>query len=240
MKIFGCIRPRSIPTRAFPYRFACSVRFAGVAAALVLLIGPAAGLAQEQDTVALALACVERSAQEEKSRSECPPGVTPAEGIILNRSGFSDEVYESLLDGLATMATTSLEESARVSAVTYLAAAGGRGRPQPEPGTVDRLSAIYAANQSARVRRALLVWLPTQTEQQAAIELLRRAAMEDRPRDRHDHDSPQYAAINSLMNMGAAGRAAVMQLHSNGVVKNPSARSYLDGLERAGFRHRRQ
>jgi hypothetical protein len=178
-----------------------------------------------------------RFEKERRAQGRSTTGAHDAIGTILWRSSPSDAPrVDSLLAGLEKIAIESNEPSARGSAAGLIALAGANsGR-----GIVNRLVRIYDKSGDAEVRFIIVRLMKTQRERRDGLSFLRRVALEPSTQSpshppRGDDLSLQKAALQSLMLMGSEGKQMVQSLYADKLVKDWSARAYLDYLARTGF-----
>lgn len=159
---------------------------------------------------------------------DCAPGIVAAHWVALDRSAYPREVVEGVLDGLIDLALSASEQLVRSRAIVTVAGVGSRHRVEPMEGIVERLGRLYEAADRFDVRFTVANVLQTQHDTARAIELLKRIARDDGPRDRRHGSPPALLALESLRSFGQAGRTALEELHADlPSIRNPAARSTL-------------
>ncbi|MFW6010789.1 MAG: HEAT repeat domain-containing protein, partial [Gemmatimonadota bacterium] len=173
--------------------------------------------------------------------NECPPGILAANGVTRKRSAYPPEVVEGVLDGLIDLALSASEQLVRSRAIVTVAGVGSRRRVEPMAGIVERLGRLYEEADRFDVRFTVANVLQTQHDTARAIDLLKRIARDDGPRDRRHGSPPALLALESLRSFGQAGRTALQELHADlPSIRNPAARSTLVRVAKNNFYFTRQ
>ncbi len=160
--------------------------------------------------------------------------------------------YQSL-DSLEEVALTGTTFRARQHAVSTITSIGiGQGNcvrgPAPTdvkyPGLVRRLASIFWRSQDTELRRSILALMLWQVECTDAVEFLAEVAQQA-PSASEKYTGTvrdgvrvtlQADAVSILLNFGPRGEQVLRRLHSQGSVRDSSARASLDSLSRNGFR----
>lgn len=222
--------------------FPKSLRMVGGLALAVLWVVPLPSSAAGQEAdfdVEAAIECFRMSTR--SLDYDCAPGIVAAHWVAVDRSAYRREVVEGVLDGLIDLALSASEQRVRTRAIVTVAGVGSRHRVEPMPGIVERLGRLYEAADRFDVRFTVANVLQTQQDTARAIELLKRIAREDGPRDRRHGSPPALVALQSLRSFGQAGRTALQELHADlPSIRNPAARSTLVRVAKNDFYFIRQ
>lgn len=114
------------------------------------------------------------------------------------------------------------------------------------PGIVERLVRIYRRSEDYTVRHLIIGRMIRQAERAQAVAFLTELARQPREPGPppppgiavvadDTRSPPQLDAVSALTHMGAEGRTALEQLHTQGTVQEPMARAQLDTLASHGF-----
>lgn len=159
------------------------------------------------------------------------------------RSNAPDSVVYRMLDSLVDVALTSPSRDERSRATIGVLSLGKNwyvshpersATPPPEipyHGLVKRAKTIFNGSHDTILRLFILRWIAYQSERKGAVAFLVRIAQGPPERASEMETMPEQA-IKSLMVMGPEGLAALCQLKASGSVRDPSARGWLQNMDR--------
>lgn len=163
----------------------------------------------------------------------------PLLGILSDPAQYGGHLVEPVLEGLERLALKHPSVFTRQAAAAWLSSAGdmtpmGTGLRRLD--VVARMQRVYAQSTESVIRDAIIDRLAMQANVPEAVRLLSEIASTNREEDRRSEFPEPYLAINGLAKMGSAGHEALRDLLSQGRVRNPRARDYLQYLAERNFR----
>jgi hypothetical protein len=144
--------------------------------------------------------------------------------ILSREAGATASAADSVADGLEGLALGSGSPAVRHAAATWLSLAGEETVRAPAPGTVQRMEAVYRKTDDAVVRSILVGRMDRMAERQAALNFLRRVAVQ--ATDEADFEGAPWHAVSALARMGSPGLAVLRELSSRGLLRDETARAY--------------
>lgn len=195
---------------------------ARIALALILVLIDAVALEGQQDRTTLAKPSARQTLVqfEESAKS----GSASLSWMLRHPEKYSRATLDSVVDGLERLALESKSDLVSSSAAAALASAGSTDRPLP--GSLQRTLAVYKRSGSGLVRRVVLGLMYNQHDRAGAIVFLKSVASQDPARP--DFADAPLEAVSTLSYMGLQGRIALSELRSQGVLRDPAAKGFVD------------
>jgi hypothetical protein len=152
--------------------------------------------------------------------------------LFLSWESHPNEV-ETAFDRLERMALRG-EGKPSTGAVGKLGQAGDAREGWPGvPSVIDRLERIYTLSDDRQVRRAVATQMTKMPDTTRVVAFLRGLAIQGP--DDEEFPGAAVRGVYRLSLMGDPGRAALQELHDQGLVRSPEALLQLRTLERRGF-----
>jgi hypothetical protein len=134
---------------------------------------------------------------------------------------FSTSRVDSVLGGLERIAQTATSSFLSTSAVAALMDAGSADKAPP--GIFDRQMRLYRSGKS-EVRALIVDFMPEQKDRIHALAFLKSVASQSGAQ--RDYENSPRRAVEALSLMGNDGRAALTDLRTKGLLRDPQARNF--------------